>query len=141
MLTYRTFAVVTADPVVADAAVQAVALQTVVLVRLAVLADEAVDADALVAALRVLAGALVLAGVVGGALVHVVSAVLAAPVGRAAARVRVDAVHARGAMLAQMARAVVDVLVAVIASKSCTQADSVSRKPIGLRPFHSIEEK
>ncbi len=101
------------------AAVETAPLHTVILVRLTIAADEAVDADALVGALRVLAGAVVLTGVEGGALVHVLGAVLARPAGRTAAAVRVNPVHAGGAVLAQVARTVVDVLLAVVPREPC----------------------
>jgi hypothetical protein len=61
----------------------------------------------------------VLAGVEGGALVHVLGAVLARPAGRTAAAVRVHPVHAGGAVLAQVTRAVVDVLLAVVPREPC----------------------
>ena len=117
----RTLAEEAADTVVAGATVQAVALHTVVLVRLAVLADVTVDADALVAALGVLAGAVVLAGVGVGALVHVLGAVAALPVGRAAAGVGADTIHTGGPVLAKIARAVVDVLLTVVPGEPCKQ--------------------
>jgi hypothetical protein len=106
---------------VTSAAIEAVSLHTVVFVRLTIAADIAVHADTLVAALRVLAGAMVLAGVLRPALVHVPGAVLARPVGGAATAVGVDAVHAGGAVLAQVPRTVVNVLVAVVARKPWTQ--------------------
>lgn len=120
MFTWRTFTEVSSHTVVTGPAVEAHLLLTVVLVRLAVLADVAVDADALVAALRVLTRAVVLTRVVVGALVHVPRAVAVSPGGRALARVGADAVHAAAAVLAQVALAVVDILLAVVAGETLT---------------------
>jgi hypothetical protein len=109
-----------------NSAIETVALHTIILIRLAVPADVSIHTDALVAALRVLAGAVVLAGVLLAALVHILGAVLAAPVGRAAAGVGVDTVHTGGAVLAQVTRAVVNVLLAVVAGKAYKKKQDVS---------------
>ena len=81
----RTLAHIAADTVNTRSTIHARLLNTIVLVDLAVLADVAVDADALVAALRVLTGAMVLTRIVARALIHVLGAVPALPVGRALA--------------------------------------------------------
>lgn len=100
--------------------IEAGRVHAVVDVLAAIGARPAVDADARVAAVRVRARGAVLAdGRPGGALVHVVLAVLAEVVGAALAAVRVDAVHAGAAVLAQVAGTVVDVLLAVGALEAC----------------------
>ena len=82
----------------------------VIHVSLAVLALVAVDADALVAALLVGASGAVEARVLtSGTLVEVVTAVLAGPLWRAVAGVRVDVVDALAVVQAEVALAVVDV--------------------------------
>ena len=120
-VTWRTFTKVSSHTVVTGPTVETHLLLAVVLVRLAVLADVAVDADALVAALRVLTRAVVLARVVVGALVHVPRAVAVSPGGRALAGVGADAVHAAATVLAQVALAVIDILLAVVAGETLTK--------------------
>ena len=80
-----------------------------------------VDADARISAVRVDASGSVFAdGRPQSALVHVLVAVRACERCRALTRVTVDAVHARSSVLAQMSRAVVDVLLTVGSSKTCS---------------------
>ena len=102
----------------ANTAIETVALHTVVFVLLAIPPNVTVHTDTLIAALRVLAGAVVLAGVLLGALVHVPGAVLAGPVGRAAAAVGVDTVLTGGAVLTQVPRTVVNILVTVVSGET-----------------------
>ena len=117
-LTLRTLALVAAHLVVAGPAVQTGGDGAVVLVLLAVLPDEPVDTDALVAALGVLAGPVVLAGIVEGALVHVLQAVLTAPVVRTGTVVGVDAVHTDSAILTEIATAVINVDLTVLSAET-----------------------
>ena len=117
-LTLRTLALVAAHFVVAGPAVQTGGDGAVVLVLLAVLPDEPVDTDALVAALGVLAGPVVLAGIVEGALVHVLQAVLTAPVVRTGTVVGVDAVHTDSAILTEIATAVINVDLTVLSTET-----------------------
>lgn len=113
-LARRALAVEGADPVVARGAVEASSHGAVVDVLRAVGACPAVDADARVAAHSVGARSTVLAHAgPQRALVHVLGAVGPRVRGRAVARVRVDAIQAGGAVLAQVARAVVHVRFAV----------------------------
>ena len=112
-LARRALALVAPHLVVARAAVLTRTVHALVAVLFAVAALVAVDADALVAALGVLAGAVVLAGLRDGALVQVDSAVLAGPGGGAAAGVGGDSVLAEAAVLAEVAGAIVEVLLAV----------------------------
>ena len=85
---------------------------------MAVHSFESVDADAFVATLGVLAGAVVLARLGGGALVHILAAVLPSPVDRAVTGVGVHPVHTLAPMLAKVASAVVPVHLAVSTLKS-----------------------
>jgi hypothetical protein len=79
-------------------------------------AGPAVDANAREATLGVGTGAAVLAHVRSqAALVHIAFTQFTSKGRRAGARVAVDVVHARCAVLAQVAWAVVDVLLAVLA--------------------------
>ena len=117
-LPLRTLTLVAANLVVAGPAVQAGRDAAVVLVLLAVLPDEPVDTGALVAALGVLAGPLVLAGIVEGALVHVLQAVLTAPVMRTGTVVGVDSVHTHSAILTEIATAVINVDLAVLSTET-----------------------
>jgi len=114
-----TLAIEPADPIVTGAAIQTISLLTVILVGLAVGADVAVDADALVTALSVLTSAVVLARLIILALVDILTTVATLPVVWAATTVRVDAVHAGGSMLAQVAQTIVNVLFAIVALESC----------------------
>ena len=117
-LTLRALTLVSANLVVAGPAVQTGRDGAVVLVLLAVLPDEPVDTDTLVAALGVLAGPVVLAGIVQGALVHVLQAVLATPVMRTGAVVGVDSVHTDSAILTEIATAVINIDLAVLATET-----------------------
>ena len=117
-LPLRALTLVPATLVVAGPAVQTGRDAAVVLVLLAVLPDEPVDTDTLVAALRVLAGPVVLAGVGQGALVHIIQAVLAAPVVRTGAVVGVDSVNTNSAILTEIATAVIDVDLAVLSTET-----------------------
>lgn len=113
-LARRALAVEGAHPVVARGAVEASGHGAVVDVLRAVGACPAVDADARVAAHSVSARSAVLAHAgPQRALVHVLGAVGPRVRGRAVARVRVDAIQAGGAVLAQVSRAVVHIRFAV----------------------------
>lgn len=114
----RTFAVKSANPIMTSSSIETVPLDTVILVGLAVPAHEPVDADALVAALGVLAGPVVHAGVGQATFIYVLRAVAARPLDGAFARVGVDSILALAAVLAQVALAVVDILLAIVAGKS-----------------------
>ena len=93
-------------------------MRAVIHIRLAIVSLESVDADAVVPAVRVGAGCPVEAGVADGALIHVLSAVLAGVLGRAVAGVAAHPVHALAAVLAQVVRAVVDVHLAPVAGET-----------------------
>lgn len=89
----------------------------------AVGARPAVDADTRVAAYRVGArGAILAHAGPQSALVHVFGAVGPRVRGRAVARVRVDAVQTGGAVLAQVARTVVHVRLAVCTREACARS-------------------
>lgn len=111
-------AVEATNSVDAGGAVEAGGAGTVVDVLRAHGAVPAVDADAGIATDDVGARGSVLADRRPlGALVDVLLAITAGVGGRAPARVPVDAVHARAAVLALVRRAVVDVLLAVQSTK------------------------
>ena len=114
-LAWWAFTLVTANLVMTSATILARTIDTLVRVKFAVYSFKSVDTDALIATLSVLAGAVVLAGLGHQALVHVLAAVVAGPCGGARARVGVHAVHAPAAVLAEVARAVVPVSLAVAA--------------------------
>ena len=116
-LPWRTFTEVSANTVVAGSSVQTHFLLTVVLVRLAVVSDVAIDTNTLVAPLGVLTGSVVLTGVVVSTLVHVPGTVPVRPVVLALAGVRADTVHTCPSVLAQVAFAVVYILVTVVTGK------------------------
>ena len=61
---------------------------------------------------------MVLAGVGQGALVHIIQAVLAAPVVRAGAVVGVDSVNTNSAILTEIATTVIDVDLAVLSTET-----------------------
>ena len=117
-LTYWTGTGVVVDSVVALLKSLAGVTDTVVNVGLAVSAREAGDAGAAVLLLRRrrAAGGIVLARLQEGASVVHLAAVLPHPLGRAAARVVVDPVHAGGCVLTGVGVTVVDVGLAV---KAC----------------------
>jgi len=108
-----TFALVTANLVVTGAAILARTVGTLVGVEFAVHSFESIDADAFVATLSVLAGAVVLTRLGGGALVHILAAVLPRPVDWAVAGVGVHPVQALAPVLTKVASAVVPVHLAV----------------------------
>lgn len=115
----RAAAVEAADTVDTGRPIEAGRVHTIVNVVAAVGPVPAVHADAVVAAVRVGAGRPVLADRwPQRTLVHVVLAELAGKAGRATAVVGVDAVHACPTVLAQVARAVVRVFLAVLALKT-----------------------
>lgn len=108
-----------ADAVDAGRPVEACRVRAVVLVDAAVGTDPAVHANARVPAEGVRArGAVLTDRRPRQALVHIVLAVLARVVAAAGTPVRVDPVDALAAVLAQVARTVVDVLLAVDALES-----------------------
>ena len=87
-------------------------------VGLAVRPAKPAGANTIVATLGVAAGRLVLAGIVQGALVHVLQAVLTAPVVRTGTVVGVDAVHTDSAILAEIATAVINVDLTVLSTET-----------------------
>lgn len=116
--TRRTFAVKSSNPIMTCSSVETVSLHAVILVRLAVPSHEAVNADAFVASLGVLTCSVVHAGVGQAAFVHVHGAVSPSPLDRTFAGVGVDSILALTPMLAQVSMAIVDILLAILASKS-----------------------
>jgi len=117
-LAWWAFALVTANFVVTGAAVLARTVGAFIRVQFTVHSFKSVDTDALVAALSVLAGAVVLARLGGGALVHILPAVLPCPVDRAVAGVGVHPINTLAPMLAKVASAVISVHLAVPPLKS-----------------------
>lgn len=116
----RTPAVEASDAVDAGRPVEAGRVHAVVDVVAAVRPVPAVDADAVVAAVGVGTGGPVLADRrLLHALVHVRFAVLAGKARRALAVIRVDPVDTGATVLAHIARAVVNVLLAVFALETC----------------------
>ena len=109
-----------ADAVVTGGAVEAGGASAVVDVLRTVGSGPAVDADARVAAVRVGTRGAVLADAgPQRALVYVLVAVRSRERRRTLARVAVDAVDARRSVLAQVARAIVHVLLTVGAVETC----------------------
>jgi hypothetical protein len=125
-LAWRAFALVTANLVVAGAAILTGTVGTLIRVEFAVHSFKSIDTDALIAALGVLAGAVVLARLGGGALVDILPAVLPCPVDRAVTGVGVHPVHTLASMLAKVASAVIPVHLAVSALKSYRTVTLVS---------------
>ena len=136
-LARRTLALVLPDLVNAGSSVQTWLDSAVVLVHLAVLtcitweifqlvneqkyliqARLTIDTDAFVSSVSVSAGSVVLTGIVHLALVNIVQAVVSSPVSRTRARVRVHSVHARASVLTHVVDTIIDVDLAVLASKS-----------------------
>lgn len=110
---------VVGNSVMTSTTVETGLLGTVVHVNLAVLALEAVDADAAVAVLGVAARGAVLANVrIQGALIHVLSAVLASVLGRALTRVGTHAIDTSTPVLAQVVLAVVHVDLALVTGET-----------------------
>lgn len=118
--TLRAATVETSDTIDARRPIEARRIHAVVNVLAAIVARPAVDANARIAARRVRARRPVLAHRrPGGALVDVRFAMFAHVVGAALAAVRIDAIDAGAAVLAQMAGTVVDVLLAVGTLEAC----------------------
>lgn len=113
-ITWRALAEEAADAVVAGGAVEARGLSTIVDVLRTIWPRPSVDANTREASVRVRTRGAVLAHArPERALVDVLVAVRARERWRTLASVRIDAVHASGAVLTQMTRTVVDVLLAI----------------------------
>jgi len=113
-----TFAVKPSNSIMASSSVKTVSLHAVILVGLTVPSHESIDADTLISSLSVLAGSMVEARVGEAAFVHIHGAVFASPLGRTFAGVGVDAILALSSVLAKVTMAIVDILLAIVASKS-----------------------
>ncbi len=118
-LARRALAVVVGHSVMTGAAVEAGLRGAVVHVALAVLAVIAVHADAGVATIDVSACGPIPAGRVDGALVHILGTVPPGVLGRAFARVVVDAVDAAAAVPALAVAAVVHVHLTPATGEAC----------------------